>query len=79
MEPSVEYLGHIIDEKGLYATPSKIKAFVEAPIPNNLTQLRAFLELINYYNNFFSYSSPIKKSSQERAEMGLVSEMCTSI
>ena len=26
MKPSVEYLGHIIDEKGLYDIPFKIKA-----------------------------------------------------
>ena len=52
MKSSVEYLGHIVDENGVHDTPSKVKAIQEAPAPTNLTQLRAFLGLVNYYNKF---------------------------
>lgn len=38
--PSVEYLGHVIDCKGLHKAPSKVKAIVEAPSPTNVSQLR---------------------------------------
>ena len=48
----VEYLGHLIDKDGLHPSPSKVKAVKDAPTPSNLTELRAFLGLINYYRKF---------------------------
>ena len=50
--PSVEYLGHVISASGLKPAPEKIRAIVEAPTPQNLTQLRSFLGLVNYYAKF---------------------------
>ena len=52
MMPSVEYLGYLIDSKGLHAVPEKVAAIVEAPRPTNVQELRAFLGLINYYGKF---------------------------
>lgn len=52
LKPSVEYLGHVIDEKGLHTSPSKITAIVDAPPPENVSQLRSFLGLLNYYGRF---------------------------
>ena len=49
MFPKVEYLGHIIDEHGLHRTEEKVKAINEAPTPKNVSKLRAFLRIINYY------------------------------
>jgi len=49
---SVEYLGHIVSEKGLQPTPDKVKAIMGAPKPKNLTELRAYLGLLNYYGKF---------------------------
>ena len=51
---SVEYLGHIIDKDGLHPSPNKVKAIRDAPTPKNVTELKAFLGLINYYNKFMS-------------------------
>ena len=48
----VEYLGHQISEKGLQPTAQKLKAIVEAPAPNNVSQLKSFLGMINYYSKF---------------------------
>ena len=49
IQPSVEYLGHKIDAKGLHALESKVDAITKAPIPQNLQELRSFLGLLNYY------------------------------
>ncbi|XP_057682804.1 uncharacterized protein K02A2.6-like [Corythoichthys intestinalis] len=43
LRPSVEYLGHVIDHEGLHKAPSKTKAIVDAPVPENVSQLRSFL------------------------------------
>ena len=42
MTTSVEYLGHVIDAKGLHPSSSKVKAVKEAPEPNNITELKSF-------------------------------------
>ncbi|XP_063545414.1 uncharacterized protein K02A2.6-like [Cydia strobilella] len=52
MQDSIVYVGFIIDKQGLHPDPDKIKAIVEAPAPNDVTQLRSFLGLINYYAKF---------------------------
>ena len=49
---SVEYLGHIIDNKRLHPSPSKVQAIQQAPAPTNVTELRALLGLVNYYHKF---------------------------
>lgn len=52
MQKSVSYLSFIIDKNGLHPDSSKIDAIVRAPTPENVTQMKAFLELINYYGKF---------------------------
>ena len=49
---SVEYLGRIIDSTGLHPSPAKVQAIQKAPAPTNITELRAFLGLVNYYHKF---------------------------
>ena len=49
---SVEYLGHQIDASGICTTPDKIDAVVKAPPPENVSELRSFLGLVNYYGKF---------------------------
>lgn len=52
LQKSVSYLGFIIDRNGLHPDPSKVEAIVKAPTPRNVTQLKSFLGLINYYAKF---------------------------
>ena len=52
MLPSVEYLGHKISDKGIQPTEVKIRGIVEVPAPNNVSQLKAFLSMLNYYTKF---------------------------
>jgi len=49
---SVEYLGHIIDDKGLHTSPKKVAAIQEAPAPKNQQELCSFLGLLHYYGKF---------------------------
>ena len=52
MQDAVEYLGHLIDAEGLYPRSEKVAAVVNAPPPGNVSKLRAFLGMINYYRKF---------------------------
>ena len=52
MLPSVEYLGHTILAEGLHPRTEKIRAITAAPTPTDVSQLKSFLGLINYYGKF---------------------------
>jgi hypothetical protein len=48
----IEYLGHIIDRDGLHPTSEKVRAVQEAQTPRNVSELRSFFGIVNYYHRF---------------------------
>jgi len=48
----VQYLGHVFSSEGVHPNPEKVRAVHDAPSPENLKQLQAFLGLCNYYSRF---------------------------
>ncbi len=75
MLPSVEYLGHRISEKGLQPTNKKVEVIKSAPAPTDLTQLKSFLGLINYYCKFLpnlsNTLSPLYKVDTKEGQMAV--------
>lgn len=53
------YLGYRIDKYGLHTDKSKVEAIANAPKPQNVSQLRAALGLINYYARFIPNMSSL--------------------
>ena len=56
MQPEVEFLGFTIDSSGLHTSTKKVEAILQAPT-ENVTQLRSFLGLVNYYGRFLKNMS----------------------
>ena len=52
MVPEVEYHSHKINREGLQPSDSKVAAIVEAPPPKNVSKLKSFLGMVNYYGKF---------------------------
>lgn len=52
LKDEVCYLGHKVNAQGLHPMKSKVKAISEAPAPSNVSELKAYLGLLNYYNRF---------------------------
>ena len=63
MKTKVEYLGHVIDREKLYPSAEKVKAIHKAPKPKDVSELRSFLGITNYYGrlliNLSSKLAPI--------------------
>ena len=55
MLPSVEYLGYHISGDGVRPTQEKLQAIVDAPAPKDVSQLKSFLGLVNYYSKFLPH------------------------
>ena len=63
---------YIIDKHGLYKTQKKIEAVLNTTEPQTVTEVRAFLCLVNYYHTFLPNNStvvhplhnPFKKQSK---------------
>ncbi|XP_041376684.1 uncharacterized protein K02A2.6-like [Gigantopelta aegis] len=62
----ISFCGHEIDMEGLHKTQSKIEAVVKAPKPENVSELRTFLGLVNYYNRFLKDVSTVLHPLYER-------------
>lgn len=52
MKDSVDYLGYVIDAKGLHVSHRKVQAVLDALKPNNQRKLHSFLGLLQYYGKF---------------------------
>ncbi len=52
LKDRVEYLGHIIDKDGLHPVPEKVRAITDAPAPSNVSELRSYLGMLQYYARF---------------------------
>lgn len=59
MNEEVMFLGHKVDATGLHPVHEKVQAIQEAPTPSNVTELKAYLGLLNYYNKFLPNLSTI--------------------
>ena len=52
MKSSVEYFAFVVDHHGIYPSPRKVQAIQEVSVPENPTELKSFLGLVNYYRRF---------------------------
>jgi hypothetical protein len=51
-KPGVEYLGHLINDKGLRPTEKKVLATKEAPDSKNVTELKSFSDYSTTIGDF---------------------------
>ena len=52
MLSEIKFLGYRLNKRGLQPQPEKVNAIKLAPQPENVSQLRAYLGLVNYYSKF---------------------------
>ncbi|GJV42385.1 putative reverse transcriptase domain-containing protein [Tanacetum coccineum] len=60
--PKVQFLGHVIDNRGIHVDPAKIESIKDWTSPKTPTKIRQFLGLAGYYQRFIEGFSKIAKS-----------------
>ncbi|GJR04635.1 putative reverse transcriptase domain-containing protein [Tanacetum coccineum] len=66
---SVQFLGHVINNKGVHVDPAKVEAIQNWSAPTTPTEVRQFLGLARYYRRFIEgfslISKPLTKLTQK--------------
>ncbi|UYV78632.1 K02A2.6-like, partial [Cordylochernes scorpioides] len=57
--PEIEFLGMIIDHKGIRPSEGKLRAIKDAKPPSNKRELMSFLGLLNYYERFLNNKATV--------------------
>ena len=48
----VQFLGHLVNQKGILVDPAKVKAVMQWEVPRSASEIRSFLILASYYRRF---------------------------
>ncbi|GJS63233.1 putative reverse transcriptase domain-containing protein [Tanacetum coccineum] len=69
--PKVQFLGHVINSKGIHVDPAKIESIKDWASPKSPTEVRQFLGLAGYYRRFIEGFSKIAKSMTKLTQKGI--------
>ena len=67
----VQFLGHIISDKGVSVDPSKIQDVLDWQAPTSVPEIRSFLGLAGYYRRFVPEFSKIARPMTELLKKGV--------
>ncbi|GKC00196.1 putative reverse transcriptase domain-containing protein, partial [Tanacetum coccineum] len=67
----VQFLGHVIDSRGIHVDPAKIESIKDWASPKTPTEIRQFLGLAGYYRRFIEGFSKIAKSMTKLTQKGI--------
>ena len=69
----LEFLGHVVSADGIQMDPSKVQAMTDWPVPKNVTEVKGFLGLLNYYRrfiqNFARLALPLTELTKDEAKL----------
>ncbi|GKG05221.1 putative reverse transcriptase domain-containing protein, partial [Tanacetum coccineum] len=69
--PKVQFLGHVIDSRGIHVDLAKIESIKDWATPKIPTEIRQFLGLAGYYQRFIKGFSKIAKSMMKLTQKGI--------
>ena len=64
-KPSIRFLGKLVDPNGIHIDPEKVKAISNIPQPQNASEMRRFLGMVNQLNKFSPHLSDKLKPLQD--------------
>lgn len=55
--PEVQYLGYVVNEEGVKPSKDLLKSIQDAPEPTDKSELKSYLGLLNFYNDYIPHAS----------------------
>ena len=77
MKLNIEYLGHLISEKGIEPMPDKLTAIKEMLAPRSPKEIKQFLGLVGYYRKFILRFSDIAKPLTQLTRHNTLFQWCS--
>nr|GEZ12286.1 hypothetical protein [Tanacetum cinerariifolium] len=74
--PKVQFLGHVIDNRGIYVDPAKIKSIKDWASPKTPIEIHQFLGLAGYYRRFIEGFLKIAKSMTKLTHKARKRRLC---
>ncbi|XP_024890648.1 uncharacterized protein K02A2.6-like, partial [Temnothorax curvispinosus] len=71
LQDSIHYCGYRIDRSGIHKTTDKMQAIDLMPRPKDVTELRSFLGMVNYYGRFIRNLSTMLTPLHELLQKGV--------
>ena len=59
LESQVSYLSHRVRKEGIWPKEDKVEAITNAQLPKNMSELKSYLGMINYYQTFLPNLSSV--------------------
>jgi len=74
-QSKLKFLGHIVSGGGVEVNPDKVATILAWPFSQNITELRGFIGICNYYRSFCPSFSTIIKPLTEMLRKNVVIEL----
>ncbi|GKE25786.1 hypothetical protein Tco_1441170 [Tanacetum coccineum] len=71
MKSKIQFLGHVIDCRGIHVDPAKIESIKDWASPKTPTEISQFLGLAGYYRRFIEGFSKIAKTMTKLTQKGV--------
>jgi len=68
LQQKVQYLGHVVSDKGVSVDPTKVEKVQTWPVPKTVQEVRQFLGFCSYYRRFIQNFSQIAKPLHRMTE-----------
>ena len=76
------FMGHFLSSRGVGVAADKVKAVVEARVPESVSEVRSFLGLVNYSGRFIpdlvTLSEPLQRLTKKDVEFQWGSEQAAA-
>ncbi|EPB75004.1 hypothetical protein ANCCEY_05923 [Ancylostoma ceylanicum] len=77
LQTEINYFGFVINAEGPRLDPKKIEAIHKMPHPKDVSQLRAFLNLVNFYGTFVEDLHQLPHSSSFNRIKATLARICS--